>query len=280
MSSSARPATLDDLVTKLCIIRTQMPERLRSIADEMIERPRDIALMSISEAAKSFNTSPSTFVRFSKVLGFDGFSSMQKMLRRNVLSERDGYRERLRSMATDGKRHDIGYLFDAFSAANIRALEEARVKTDVAALARMVAALTRSRLIGVAGMKRAFPLAAYLHYGLLRLEMASLLIDGVGGMSDRQLAAFGDRDSLVVLSFAPYAQEIVALAEEAVGRGIALFAITDGQESPFAALARESVFATEGTINDIRAIAVTSTVIQTIFVALGLALESDKQERE
>jgi DNA-binding MurR/RpiR family transcriptional regulator len=280
VSSSATPATLDDLVTKLCIIRTQMPERLRTIADEVIERPRDIALMSISEAAKSFNTSPSTFVRFSKVLGFDGFSSMQKMLRRNVLSGGDGYRERLKSMATDGRRHDIDYLFDALSVANIRALEEARVKTNMSALGRMVDALRRSRLIGVAGVRRAFPLAAYLHYGLLRLELASLLIDGVGGMSDRQLAAFGDKDSLVVLSFAPYAAEMVALAEEATGRGIALFAITDGQESPFATLARESVFATEGTINDIRAIAVTSTVIQTIFVALGLAVESEKQERD
>ena len=274
MSSSATPATLDDLVTRLCIIRTQMPERLRSIADEMIERPRDITLMSISEAAKSFSTSPSTFVRFSKVLGFDGFLSMQKMLRHNVLSERDGYRERLRSMATDGKRHDIDYLFEAFSAANIRALEEARVKTNMSALARTVDALTRSRLIGVAGMKRAFPLAAYLHYELLRLELASLLIDGVGGMSDRQLAAFSDR-ILWLSFFRPLRRGNGGACRGGSWPRCRVVRDHGWSRSPFVTLARESVFATEGTINDIRAIAVTSTVIQTIFVALGLAVETD-----
>jgi DNA-binding MurR/RpiR family transcriptional regulator len=265
-----QPQTLDEMVSRLCVLRAQMPERLRVIADGFIERPREMAVLSISEAAASMNVSPSALVRFGKMLGFDGFAPMQKMLRRSAVSGEGGYRERLRAMAADGRRRDIDYVFDAFSGANIRALEEARKDLDLAALDRIVGSLRKARLIGVAGVKRAFPLAAYLHYGLLRLDMPSLLMDGIGGMADRQIAALGSRDVLVVISFAPYAAEIVAMAEAARARGIPVVAITDSPDGAIARSAAECVFVREGTINDIRAIAVTSTVIQTVFVALGL----------
>jgi DNA-binding MurR/RpiR family transcriptional regulator len=264
------PATLDEMIAQLCVMRAAMPERLRSIADGFIERPRELAVMSINEAAAALDVSPSALVRFGKSLGFDGFAPMQKVMRHSVATATDGYRERLRSMASDGRRRDIDYVFDAFSGANIRALQEARDTLDLGALARLAGRLRKARLIGVVGVKRAFPLAAYLHYGLLRLDMPSLLVDGVGGMSDRQIAAFGPRDVIVAISFAPYAAEVVALCETAAARGVPLVAITDSAEGAIARAVPDAVLIREGTINDIRAIAVTSTVIQTIFAALGL----------
>lgn len=264
------PTTLDEMIAQLCVVRATMPERLRAIADGFIERPRELAVMSINEAAAALSVSPSALVRFGKTLGFDGFAPMQKVMRQSVAAGPDGYRDRLRSLATDGRRHDIDYLFDAFSGANIRAMEEARASVDLRALARMVARLRKSRLVGVIGVKRAFPLAAYLHYGLLRLETPSVLIDGTGGMSDRQIVAFGPKDTIIAISFAPYAHEVVAVCEQAQARGLPVVAITDTPEGPIARIAEAAVFVREGNINDIRAIAVTSTVIQTMFAALGL----------
>ncbi|WP_226782448.1 MurR/RpiR family transcriptional regulator [Oceaniglobus trochenteri] len=265
------PETLDDFVNHLRLERTSMPKRLRAIADAMIARPDDLALLSITEMAQSLDASPSALVRFAKSIGFDGFAPMQKTLRRVILDDRDTYRDRARKMGATlrGKEGDISHVLDAFALANISAIEGLTSSLDLGAVADAVAAMRKARLIGVVGQRRSFPLASYLYYGLLRLDEAAILLDGVGGMLDRA-APLGPKDVLVVIAFAPYAEQSVAAAREAVRRGSQVIALTDEKDSPLCGLADVAILVQESNLNNIRSIAATATVIQTIFVALGM----------
>ncbi|WP_380058051.1 MurR/RpiR family transcriptional regulator [Falsihalocynthiibacter sp. SS001] len=262
---------LDEFVNRLRIERANMPKRLRSIADAMIQRPADLALMSIPEIARSLEASPSALVRFAKAMGYEGFAPMQKVLRQDFMSETTNYRERSKGIGTpsQGVESEVGYVFDAFTSANISAIERAQSEMDVQAIGRGVELLRKARLIGVIGQRRSFPLAAYLYYGLTRLNEDAILLDCVGGMSEPQISPLGAKDALCVISFAPYAEQAVAIAQEAKKRGCKILAITDNAKSPLAKLATESIFVDESNLNNIRAIAVTSVVIQTIFVSLG-----------
>lgn len=263
--------TPQDVFERVCLERVHMPRRLRTIADALIEEPGEFAILSITEVAERLEVSPSAIVRFAQSLGFSGFTPLQKMLRRGLV-EGTSYRDRARGLGWGGQggRSDIDYVLRAFAAANIRAIQEAEDTIDGAALGDVVAALRAARLIGVVGQKRAFPLASYLFYGLARLELDAILLDGAGGMLERQAAALSERDALVAISFAPYAPAVREVSVQAADRGVRVLAITDAADSPLVALAHRSILVAEANLNDIRSIAVTSTVIQAVFVALGL----------
>ena len=269
------PETAERLLNEIRLKRVELPRRLRGIADALLEADDAMSLLTAAELSARLEVPPSALIRFAKALGYPGFAPMQKILRGRLLGDETSYRERARALAPpNGGRDDIGYVFEAFASANRGAIDAARQRIDLKALARIVQALKAARTVGVAGQKRAFPLAAYLFYGLARLDVPCLLVDGLGGMADRQAAVLGESDVLVVVTFAPYAPEMIELAGSLAGRGVRVVAITDAPDSPVAAHAEECVFVTEANLNDIRSIAVTSTVIQTLFVSLGMEFDA------
>ena len=84
----------------------------------------------------------------------------------------------------------------------------------------------------VIGQRRAFPVAAYLAYGLTRLEYPCHLLDSVGGMLPQQVATIGERDVLLAVSFAEYAPPVVEAVSDAHIRNIPVLAITDSLTQP------------------------------------------------
>lgn len=283
MQNTPVPDTLDDFVNSLRMSRAAMPKRLRAIADAMIERPHELAILSITEMAETLNASPSALVRFAKSLGFDGFAPMQKMLRRTLLDDSESYRDRALRMgsALHGEEGDISHVLNAFVLANTKAIEALTTSLDLASVAQAVAVMRKARLVGVVGQKRSFPLAAYLYYGLIRLGEDALLLDGAGGMLETHATPLGPKDALVVISFAPYAEHSIKVAKEAAKRSSKVIMITDREDNPLGDLADITILVRESNLNNFRSITVTATVIQTIFVALGMTAPASKnQDRE
>ena len=91
-----------------------------------------------------------------------------------------------------------------------------------------------AKSIYIIGQRRAFPVAAYLAYGLIRLEYRCHLLDSVGGMLPQQVATIGLDDLFVAVSFAEYAQQAVDVVSDAYIRKVTVLAITDSMASPLA----------------------------------------------
>lgn len=270
----AQPRSADELINVVRLRRSTMPPKLRVIADFLINRTAELPIHSITELAAMMDTAPSAIVRFAKALGFSGFSEMQRLLRTQVMRDRRSYTSRISGLARpgDGTISTERYVLDAYFEANIAALQDYQAAIDVEAVQEIVEALARARLIAVMGQKRAFPVASYLFYGLSMLECSALLLDGVGGLSARQSSLLGGGDVLVAISFAPYAPEVIATVEAVRAKGCRIIAITDGATSPLAALADLTLTPQDSNLNDIRSITVTSTVLQALFVSLGLRM--------
>ncbi len=100
--------------------------------------------------------------------------------------------------------------------------------------ARLLAAAAAVHLLG---LRRSYPVAVHLAYGLTRAGKLARLLSGAGGFLREELAALGPRDVLVAISVHPYSEEVIEAAGIASGCGGTVMALTDGALSPLAPLA-------------------------------------------
>jgi len=91
-----------------------------------------------------------------------------------------------------------------------------------------------ARRVHVLAQRRAFPVAAYLAYGLTQLEVPAFLMDSVGGMLRQQAALLRDGDLLIAASFRNYSSDVVEAAAACHRNGVPVVALTDHAVSPLA----------------------------------------------
>jgi DNA-binding MurR/RpiR family transcriptional regulator len=95
----------------------------------------------------------------------------------------------------------------------------------------------RAATVYIIGLRRSFPVAAYLAYALRHVDKRAHLIDGVAGMLGEQASIIEARDLLIAVSFHPYARETAEIVTASRARGAQVLAISDSRLSP---IARES----------------------------------------
>ncbi len=210
---------------------------LQRVARYALQHTNEFALQTVAEIAERNDVQPSSVVRFAQTFGFRGFSDLQKIFRHRLIegtpelrSEIYAEHKSLEQLAEDDPLH----LFDDFTKASIDAVNGLRGSIDNDDLKQALRMLDKAEMIYVIGQRRAFPVAAYIAYGLARLELKSMLVDFVGGMALQQTAAMTERDLLVATSFAPYAPDVVKIVKLVHNRGIPVLAITDSGRSPLA----------------------------------------------
>ncbi len=235
--AAERAANYDALKEAISREYPQLSRQLQAIARFALERPHDLALSTVAAIADDLGVQPSSLIRFANALGFAGFSEMQRLFRSHLVERSTGaasYRERiagLRARAKEGGATppEVLHGFVADSMHGLAKLEENIRPADLRAAVRLLASAQTIYLIG---LRRSFPVAAYLAYALSQLELRTQLLDGAGGMNREFARLAGRKDLLVAVSFRNYTPEAVDIANECHGRGVPVIAITDGPLSP------------------------------------------------
>lgn len=212
-----------------------LSRQLQRIARFALERPQDVALDTVAEAASKAEVQPSAMVRFAQTLGYGGYSEMQRIFRDRLVQRSSSYRERIATMrrAAPGLSRPQAVLHD-FVSDSIAHLSHLEEHVSAARLDQAVSLLAGARRIHVLAQRRAFPVACYLAYALGQLELAVSLLDGVGGMVREQARAIRADDVLIAVSFRNYSVEVLELAADAHRRGVPVVVITDSAVSPLA----------------------------------------------
>ena len=215
-----------------------LPRQLQRIARFALERPNELALGTVAAVAEAAQVQPSSLIRFANALDFSGFSEMQQLFRGHLLERSGSYRERidqLRRRGPAGGKASVLHQFVGEAVAELGYLEESVRAADISAAVKLICRASR---VHVLAQRRAFPVAAYLSYALIQLELKTYLLDGMGGMLGESLRNVARDDVLVVTSFHSYSPEVVDAAAAAQARGIAVIAITDSALSPLKPSAR------------------------------------------
>jgi DNA-binding MurR/RpiR family transcriptional regulator len=275
------PQTYDELRAEISGEHGSLSKRLRQVAEFALANPNDMALATVSEIAERASVQPSTLIRFAKAFGYDGFTAMQRVFRLRLTDQQPSYSERIKVIQRRGASAPVtpASMLDSFTEASIQALRHLREEIRGDLLDRAVAVLAQANAVHVVGQRRAFPVAAYLAYGMNHLGRRAFLVDSVGGMSAEQGSAVHKGDTLIAVSFSPYSPETLAVTEEAVNAGASIIAITDGPLSPLAPLAGVCLEVEEAEVESFRSLSACMCLALTLVVSVGQELAGGSTKR-
>ena len=225
------------------IIRTfdHMPAQLQAGARYVLDRPRDVALLSMREQARQAGVQPATMTRLAKRLGMDGYDDVRELYAAAVRGGDIGFAGKAGVQVVSQKlKGDKALAADMLKSIG----KQIDLLATPAGLERLVAAartLASARRIYCLGLRSSHSVAWHLHYVLTLVSDRSIHIDGIAATGADALARATNRDVLLVASVMPYTRQTIELAEYAVEQGITVVAITDSEVAPLAQIAQHTV---------------------------------------
>jgi DNA-binding MurR/RpiR family transcriptional regulator len=215
--------------------------QLQTAARYMLERPDDVALLSMREQARRAGVPAATMTRLAKRLGLDGYDNVRSLYAGAV---RDG---------TLGFAGKAGVQVEVQKLRGDKALAADMVQSlsrqigrlaEPATLQRLTDAaqrLHRARRIYCLGLRSCHAAAWHFHYMLSLLSGNTVMLDDAGGTGLDAIRGAVARDVLLVASVEPYARATIEGARYAASNGVPIVAITDSEVSPLAQIATATI---------------------------------------
>ncbi len=225
------------LAEKIVLAFDSMSGQLKAAARFVIERPRDVALLSMREQARQADVQPATMTRLAKHLGFAGYDDVRQIYADAMRTEGTGFAGRVGAQAENQKlKGDAALAAEMLGriAGQVSALSQTDVLNTLVDAARLIQGARRVHCLG---LRSSYPAAWQLHYILSLAGSATVMLDSAGGVGVDALGNATDDDVLVVVSVLPYTRQTIEIAEYARSCGVTVIAITDSPVAPLAQLA-------------------------------------------
>lgn len=215
--------------------------QMQAAARFVLDRPSDVALLSMREQARRAGVQPHTMTRFAQSLGFTGYDELRDLYAAAIREGDLGFSEKAGRQVARQKQTG-----DEALAAEIAQTISRQVAgfTDPRMLERLAAAARRlgsAERIYCLGLRSCFGVVSQFAYVMSFLGERAVLLDSGAGTGLDPLRNVGPGDAMLAVSVAPYMRATVEGADYATGRGAALVAITDSPASPLARIAREAI---------------------------------------
>jgi DNA-binding MurR/RpiR family transcriptional regulator len=269
------PRDLGGLKELLLARRENLPRRLVQVAAFALENPDEIAFGTVASVAAQAKVQPSTLIRFAQTIGYAGFTDLQDVFRAQLKSRWPDYRERLGRLGAGGEDSGGGAILDGFAESAIASIERVRHTIAAPEVDRAAALLAKADTIYLLGLRRAFPVTAYLAYALGKLGLRAVLVDQIAALGPEQLAGATGSDVLIAVSFTPYTPTTIELAHELASRKVPVITITDSAFSPLAPSAQIQLEVVEADYSGFRSLSGTLCLAMALAVAAGARREAD-----
>jgi len=266
------PTTFSHLRAAIAERYDILSKRMQQLARFVLEHPNNVAIETVAVVARRAGVQPSTVVRFANTFGYSGFSEMQRVFQSSLLSDVPSYTERIRqSQLLD--ETTIGspkMILQEFCGANVASLRHLENVVSAEALSRAVALIEKANVVHVVGVRRSFPVAAYLSYALGLAERRTHLLTGLGGQLPEQAKLSAMGDVLIAVSTHPYADETVSVVEAMAARGIPVIAITDSVLSPISRHAKVSFEVHDAELRGFRSQTAALCLAQSLVISVAM----------
>jgi len=218
-----------------------MPGQLQTAARYVLDRPQDVALLSMREQARRAGVQPATMTRFAQRLGLDGYETVRELYAEAIRTDGLGFAGRAGVQVASQKAKGDRAL--AIEMAETLTKQIARLGQPDAVDQLVVAAtlLASANRIFCLGLRACHAVAWQLHYVLSLLGDRTVLLDGIAGVGRDQIRSVTPKDVLFATSIEPYTHATIEAAQYAHGRGVPIVALTDSAVSPLAQIARQSI---------------------------------------
>lgn len=200
------------------------------IAQNILERPRDIVHLSITELAASSRVSDATVVRFCRRLGMQGYQEMKVTLAQDLVSPIESIHE---EVAEDDSPTDV--LGKVFSS-TVHAIQYTQRILDKRQFELALQALAEARLIHIYGCGNSASVAADMQHKLMRLGLSATAYSD-SHMQCIASTALREGDVCVAISHSGSSKDIVDAARLAKRRGATVICMTGIGRTPLSDLA-------------------------------------------
>jgi DNA-binding MurR/RpiR family transcriptional regulator len=269
--------TVDQLLKRISHEYEGLSRQLKVIARHVEQRRDQLGLDGIQDVAAQCEVQPSAVVRFAKHFGFTGFTEMQRVFRDGLarqISPTRNYKARIRELIDSGSGSlSSADIAQEFLAGSVAGMQELQAQLHGPSLKKAVDLLAEAEAVWIVGSRRSFPVAAYLDYALQHTEKRVALVTALGSMHEGQMRSVRSGDVMIAISFAPYAEETVSVANLAAQRGARIIALTDSRMSPLAKTAQAALMVQEHSTFGFRSLTSAMGLAQSLFIALAYRLE-------
>lgn len=272
MNESVGPQTIKAFEDRLLEVSSTLPKRLKQCADYVAANKDRIAVSTVAEMAEGAGVQPSAFMRFCQIMGFTGFSEMQKLFRESFVGGWPDYSTRLHHLR-EMQEGTPSALLAEFVEAGRMSLENLVKTVDPQTLETAVELLSKARMIHIIGLRRSFPVASYMAYAFEKMGVPAMLHSVVGRLDNHH--AIREGDALLAVTFSPYSAETLDLVEDVAGRGIPVVAVTDTVVSPLRRMNATLLSVSEVDFGAFRSLSATLCLAITLSVAVGTARQED-----
>lgn len=207
--------------------------QLQIAAKHVLDRPDDVALMSMRSLASHAGVHPSTMVRLAKSFGLNSYQEFRAPFQQRLRARPEGYLSKARTLQARSLKNDASITQEVL-AANISNLQQT---FDINAPERFkvcAKVINKACKVYIVGMRGVFPIAYFFHYAYSMFRDNAVLLDGRGGAFSDGLRGFGSDDVILAISFSPYTLETVRAIDYAKARGGKVIVISDSPVSPLA----------------------------------------------
>jgi DNA-binding MurR/RpiR family transcriptional regulator len=266
MQNSAAPQTVEMFHQRLREVSEDLPKRMRQCAEYLAAHSDRIAFCTVAELSSAAQVQPSAMMRFCQVMGFSGYSEMQKLFKDSVAHGFPDYESRLEALRDSGAGSPSALLAEFVDAGRM-SLENLANTVDPRSLDAAVTQLSAANMIHVIGLRRAFPVASYLVYAFEKMQIPAMLHDGTGRLNHKHAIRPGD--ALIAITFAPYSEDTVDLASYCAGQGVPVVAVTDTLISPIQLKGVLPLCVSEVDFGAFRSLSATLSLAITLAVSIG-----------
>ncbi|KGD96902.1 MurR/RpiR family transcriptional regulator [Rhizobium sp. YS-1r] len=260
------PATIKAFEERLLEVSESLPKRLRQCADYVAANKDRIAVSTVAEMAEGAGVQPSAFMRFCQILGFSGFSEMQRLFRDSYVGGWPDYSTRLDHLREKAEGSPSALLAE-FVEAGRTSLENLLKTIEPNTLEQAVKILAKAQMIHIIGMRRSFPVASYMAYAFEKMNVPAMLHSAVGRLENRN--AVRDGDALLAITFSPYTTDTIDMVEAVSAHGLPIVAITDTIVSPLRKFPATILSVSEVDFGAFRSLSATLCLAITLAVAVG-----------
>jgi DNA-binding MurR/RpiR family transcriptional regulator len=260
------PETSEDLRRRIAALSGQLPRRMQQCADHLLQDQDAVAVSTVAELAARAGVPPSAMMRFCQLLGFSGYSELQRLCRTALVRGLPDYATRLANLKS-GSAGQPAILVAEFVEASRLSLAGLAQNLDETALDQAVALLSQAAVIHIVGYRRALPVAVYLAYVFEKLGLPALLHGGLGGLDHR--SALRQGDAVLAITFAPYSNETLALVDAARALDLPVVLLTDPPATDLPARADLVLTVDEVDFGAFRSLSATTALALALAVAVA-----------
>lgn len=213
----------------------------RRVADFILGSPHEAALMTLEGLAAASGVSIATANRFARKIGLEAYPELKRLMRGELQQALRPLEDLVATIHVPSLSRSAPWTRSL--EADLRQISEVETIGGDRAFARAANLLATARRAFLIGFGSSSFIAGYGAFNLASLRDGVEAVNDASGIegAQRRMLSASPADVALIIGFARYSTPAVELAEQLARRKVPLIAVTDGRDSPFAALAAVTI---------------------------------------